>query len=36
MGMDDSGEIYSEVDLVGYKGELPYVGIQPTRQEIQS
>lgn len=25
MGMDDSGEIYSEVDLVGYKGELPYV-----------
>lgn len=25
MGMDDSGVIYSEVDLVGYKGELPYV-----------
>ena len=24
-GMDDSGVIYSEVDLVGYKGELPYV-----------
>lgn len=25
MGMDDSGAIYSEVDLVGYKGELLYV-----------